>query len=256
VSGDGRASVTWQAPASDGGSPILSYRAQGWANGSPVIGASCTLASPFTEPLTCTITGLTNGTAYTFTVLATNASGESAMSDATAAVTPDPPATVPGAPQNVTATAGDGQASVTWQQPVSDGGSTITSYTVQASADGAALAGASCTLSTPFSSPLTCTIGGLTNGTAVTFVVTATNAVGAGAPSAASIAVTPQAATVVTRVVTAFVISPQLEDGSVAYTGSLAYTGTNVLGALIVAGLLLGAGSLALLGARRRKVGG
>src|SRR5205085_12667200 len=39
----------------------------------------------------------------------------------------------PGAPQNVTATAGDGKVKVTWDPPASDGGSPITGYTVTAS---------------------------------------------------------------------------------------------------------------------------
>jgi len=45
-----------------------------------------------------TVTGLTNGTAYTFTVTATNVSGTSAASDSSTAVTP---VTVPGVPTGV-----------------------------------------------------------------------------------------------------------------------------------------------------------
>ena len=50
--------------------------------------------------LTCTVTGLTNGTPYTFTVTATNAAGTSPASAASAAATP---AAVPDAPTGVTA---------------------------------------------------------------------------------------------------------------------------------------------------------
>jgi hypothetical protein len=39
----------------------------------------------------------------------------------------------PGAPQNITATAGDGKVKVTWDPPAYDGGSPITGYTVTAS---------------------------------------------------------------------------------------------------------------------------
>ena len=50
---------------------------------------------------------------------------------------PPPPgdATAPAAPTGLTATAGDGQATVTWTAPA-DGGSPITSYTVTAHHDG------------------------------------------------------------------------------------------------------------------------
>ncbi|MGB3392398.1 MAG: autotransporter domain-containing protein [Stenotrophomonas sp.] len=89
----------------------------------------------------------------------------------------------PGAPTIGTATAGDGQASVVFTAPASDGGSAITSYGVTSSPGGFTGTGAS--------SPITVT--GLTNGTAYTFTVTATNAIDTGSASGASNSVTPKA---------------------------------------------------------------
>src|SRR5207237_7294973 len=78
-----------------------------------------------------TVTGLTNGTAYTFTVHATNAAGDSAESSPSSSVTA---ADVPGAPAIGTATAGNAQASVAVTDPTADGGSALTGYTVTATA--------------------------------------------------------------------------------------------------------------------------
>ena len=88
---------------------------------------------------------------------------------------------VPGAPIIGTAAAGDGQATVSFTAPTSNGGSAITAYTVTASPGGVTATGSS--------SPITVT--GLTNGTAYTFTVTAANSIGAGAASAASNSITP-----------------------------------------------------------------
>ena len=92
---------------------------------------------------------------------------------------------VPGAPTIGTATAGNAEATVTWTAPASDGGAAITAYTATAVEDGTK----SCT--TADGSTLTCTVAGLTNGTAYTFTVTATNSAGTGSASAASNSVTP-----------------------------------------------------------------
>jgi len=159
--GNTEAVVTWSAPTNNGGNAIASYT----ATASPGA-ATCTIAAPAT---TCTITGLTNGTAYTVSVVATNAAGNSAAS-ATAAVTPR---TVPGAPQNVVATAGNSAVQIAWDAPASNGGSVITGYTVTGSPAG------SCTTNGSTS----CVITGLTNGTEYTFTVTATNAAGTGIAS-------------------------------------------------------------------------
>jgi hypothetical protein len=91
------------------------------------------------------------------------------------------------APGSVTATAGSGQATVSWAVPVYSGGAAITSYTATASPSGT-----TCTVTAPATS---CTITGLVNGTSYTFTVTATNATGTSPASAASAPVTPTTAT-------------------------------------------------------------
>jgi uncharacterized protein (TIGR02145 family) len=207
TAGNATASVAFVAPTSNGGSVITGYT----VTSSPAGGISTGASSPLT------VTGLTNGTAYTFTVVATNAVGSSAASAASSAVTPAPAATVPGAPTSVAATAGNATASVAFVVPSSNGGSVITGYTVTSSPAGG--------ISTGASSPLTVT--GLTNGTAYTFTVVATNAVGSSVASAASSAVTPAPAATVpgapTRVAatggnataSVFFVAPTSNGGSV-----------------------------------------
>ncbi len=77
---DSAVTVSWVAPGSDGGAPISGYTVVASPGG-----ASCA-----TSGLSCTVAGLTNGQAYTFTVVATNVAGDGPTSDPSARVTPDP----------------------------------------------------------------------------------------------------------------------------------------------------------------------
>jgi hypothetical protein len=95
--------------------------------------------------------------------------------------------TAPAAPTGVTATAGNGSASVSWTAPA-NGGSPITSYTVTPYIGTTAQPSTTVTGNPPATST---TVSGLTNGTSYTFAVTATNAVGSSQASAQSNAVTP-----------------------------------------------------------------
>ncbi len=182
VAGNGEATVSWSASSDTGGSPITGYSVAAVEDPSK----TCT-PTPATG-LTCTVTGLTNDTAYTFTLVATNAIGDSTASNASNAVTPKAP-TAPAAPSAPSAVAGDAQATVTWTAPSDNGGSDVTGYTVTAVED----AMKTCT-PTP-ATALTCTVTGLTNDTAYTFTVVATNAIGSSSASAPSSAVTPKAPT-------------------------------------------------------------
>ncbi|WP_298461414.1 chitobiase/beta-hexosaminidase C-terminal domain-containing protein [uncultured Cellulomonas sp.] len=92
-------------------------------------------------------------------------------------------ATTPEAPSAVSVTAGDGSVLVSWVSSASDGGTPVTGYTVTTTEGGA---GCSTTGAT------TCRVEGLTNGTAYSFIVTATNAVGTSEASLPSAWVTPE----------------------------------------------------------------
>ncbi len=89
----------------------------------------------------------------------------------------------PAAPTILTAIPGNAQVGVSWALPTWNGGAAITSYTATASPGGD-----SCTVTAPAT---TCTVTGLTNGTAYTFTVTATNSAGTGPASTPSATVTP-----------------------------------------------------------------
>jgi len=252
--GDGEATITFSAPSGTGGASITGYTVTSSPGGFTGTGSS----SPIT------VTGLTNGVSYTFTVTATNSAGTGSASAASNAVTPKASQTitfanpgtqtygttptltatsdsgltvsfssattgvctitsggaltfvatgtciieadqagdgaflaattaqrsftvspvVPDAPTIGTATAGDGEASVTFTAPANTGGASITGYTVTSSPGGITETGSS--------SPIV--VSGLTNGTAYTFTVTATTSAGTGAASSPSNQVTPVAA--------------------------------------------------------------
>jgi len=116
-----------------------------------------------------TVTGLTPGQTATITVTSSRTGYDPGTATGTGTA-----ATVPGAPPNVTAAITDTTATIAFD-PADANGSAITAYTVTANPGGV-----TCAPNAPFSPPLQCQIAGLTRGTAYTFAVTATNAIGTG----------------------------------------------------------------------------
>jgi len=138
------------------------------------------------------VTGLTNGSSYTFQVSAINAEGTSAFSASSNAVTPSAPVVqvVAGAPTIGTSVAGNAQVTVNWAAPAAVANAApITGYQIRTFIG----AGATATGTTTVANVTTSVITSLINGTGYTFDVAAINAIGIGAPSARSVAVTPSA---------------------------------------------------------------
>jgi hypothetical protein len=180
AAGQGSATVNWTAP-STGGTPT-SYKI------TPYIGGAAQSATTVTAPATTkVISGLTAGTAYTFKVTALSSAGAGPDSAASNAVTPTG-AAAPGVPTSVTAQGDSSSAIVRWTAPASDGGSAITGYTVTATDSSS---GTSTTTAAAGSTSVR--VVSLTNNTAYTFQVKATNGVGTGANSTATTAVIPRA---------------------------------------------------------------
>jgi len=130
-----------------------------------------------------TVTGLTNGTAYVFRVVAANAVGAGPFSATSPAY---PPAlSAPSAPTILSATPGAGQVALSWTPPADNGGAPITRYLVRYSSNGGSY---NVYAYPPVTNPLGLAWSwtGLTSGTTYRFQVIAQNSVGWGTWSAPS----------------------------------------------------------------------
>lgn len=165
TTGNTTASVAFTAPTNNGGSVITGYTVR--SNPGNII------ATGSTSPIT--VTGLTNGTAYTFTVVATNAVGNSVASAPSTSVTPISP-TLPDGPTNLIAIGGNGQVTLHWTAPVNTGGVPITDYII--GYQDCQSAGNFTPFQDGISNSTTAIVNGLVNGTTYTFAVLAVNSVG------------------------------------------------------------------------------
>jgi fibronectin type 3 domain-containing protein len=183
--GNNAASVSWTAPAANGTPAISSYLASALDASGNVVATGTGSTMPVT------VAGLVNGSSYRFEVQARNSVGLGLLSAPSSAIEVG----VPLAPTNVVGQPGNGLVTVTWTPPAANGTPAISSYaTVLSLSDGTVVA-------TKTSTSPSATFAGLTNGTAYWFVVTATNAVGTSAASAAVDGVTAGAPLAPTNVV-------------------------------------------------------
>ncbi|HET7357916.1 MAG TPA: fibronectin type III domain-containing protein [Nocardioidaceae bacterium] len=203
TAGDGSVTLSWSAPASDGGSTVTGYQvlrgtASGRESSTPV---NTVTSTGFTDST------VTNGTTYYYTVVAVNAVGPSPQSNEASATpqaatapppppsgggggpAPDPgpppapqpqPASAPSAPVGLAASVANGSIRLSWSAPTSDGGSTVTGYQVYRGTTGGGEA------ATPVATGIvttTFTDTDVTAGTTYFYTVAAVNAVGTSARS-------------------------------------------------------------------------
>jgi len=168
--------LSWTAPAANGGSSIIGYNvyegtSPGGESAAPINGAIPIAAT------SANITDLKDGTTYYFVVRALNSAGISEASNEVSAT----PSNAPGAPTDLTATPANTTIALAWTAPASDGGSSINGYNVY---EGSTPGGES---STPVNSSLvtttSLTVTDLFNGVAYYFTVKAVNSEGSSAAS-------------------------------------------------------------------------
>ncbi|MEN9956545.1 MAG: hypothetical protein RIR46_153, partial [Actinomycetota bacterium] len=165
----GSITVSWSEPILDGGTPVVTYVVTAQPGGK-----TCA-----TNQLECTVSGLTNGTEYTFTVKARNKIGLGAASEPS---DPIAPWAAPNAPTAIKAAADEGAAIVSWTAPTNTDFDT-TSYVATSEPGG---------FSCEVTGDISCTVSDLENGVGYTFTVVATNYSGSSKASAASAVATPR----------------------------------------------------------------
>ena len=212
--------------------------------------ASCGSASATGTSTPVTVTGLTNGVAYTCTVTAGSNQGDSAASSASSSATPS---TVPDTMLAPSISAGDGQATVTWTQVsatdgsavdadvIDDGGTAVTGYTVSIVN---AATGTEWTTSPASGSDSSATITGLTNGTAYKAKVKASNANGDGDYSELSSSFTPASGGGISDPLISITTQPAAVNSGVAFT-SAPKVSLGTSGVTVTATVSSGSGTLA-----------
>ena len=171
--GNGAVTLSWRAPANDGGTPVTGYEYR-HAAGTAAFPSLWTRAG---ADLDETVGGLDNDTAYRFEVRAVNAAGAGVLSASAAAT----PRAGPSAPREVTAEAGDAEVALSWKAPAYRGASAIVGYEVRWRPAGGRF-GAWTRVGGARAREHTVT--GLTNGRTYEFAVRAVNGQVAGAASA------------------------------------------------------------------------
>jgi uncharacterized repeat protein (TIGR02543 family) len=169
TAGDKQVVVDWDA--SDGGGTVAKYLVD-YKESSEPDGAYKSFSEVAAATTIETVTGLTNGTSYTFRVTAVNAGGTA--SSVSRAVTPTG---APSQPLNLSYAAGAGYVDVSFTAPENNGGFSITNYSY--SIDN----GANWVTRSPQSTTSPVRISGLTDGTTYQIKLKAINPSGAGLAS-------------------------------------------------------------------------
>ena len=163
VPGSRQATLSWEPPVTDGGSPVTGYQVQ----------LETSAASRRDVPASArsyVFADLINGTTYRLYVRARNAAGNSRWVSVLAK--PSPPATRPAAPAQIEATAASRRATLRWvYQSGDNGGAPLIRYQVQRGQERATRQNLS-------PSARRKTFTGLTNGRTYTLYVRAQNSVG------------------------------------------------------------------------------
>ena len=152
--------LTWKPPVRNGGAPILDY----------MVSISPGYSIIYTSDLTATFSDLISGTMYTFTISAINIIGPSVSTQFTMMhITP------PSVPRSVSLTMGAKNALMAWSPPISNGGSPLTSYTVNVLDPSGALVSSYSDLSASV------LFTGLSDNTVYSFTIFCSNAFGSSA---------------------------------------------------------------------------
>src|SRR5207244_13240728 len=119
--GNTQVSLSWQAPSSNGGSPITNYKIyRSSSSGTEGFLTTVGNVTSYTD------SGLASGHTYFYKITAVNSIGTSHQSNEASATT----LAIPSAPQNLQATGGSSSVTLSWQAPASNGRSAITGYKI------------------------------------------------------------------------------------------------------------------------------
>ncbi len=187
IPGNGGVFLRWQSPSSDGGSDLTGYKIyRGTTSdeeGSTPVGSTNNYTLSFND------TGLANGQPYFYKVTAINSAGESKSSNE-ATATPSNGTQAPSAPAGLVASPlSSSQISLAWNTPSSNGGSAITGYKIERSANSGTTW--SVIVSNTGTTSTTYIDSGLSGATTYSYRVSAVNGFGASPQSNIASATTP-----------------------------------------------------------------